>query len=57
LESSQAISIVFSGTINLGLGILLSITLKMTETIPYGQYFQTILGLLLLPVLPNVSKE
>lgn len=56
LESSQAISVLFSVAINLGLGFLLSLTLRMTETIQYGQYFQMVFGLLLLPILPNVSK-
>ena len=35
----------------------MSVCLKMVETLPYGQYFQLFLGILLLPVLPSVSKE
>ena len=47
----------FSIFINLGLGALMSICLRMAETLRYGHYFQLIYGILLLPVLPSVSKE
>ena len=50
-------SVIFSISINLGFGVLLSVALKMTETIRYGQYLQIIFGLLLLPILPSISKE
>ena len=47
----------FSVAINLGMGVLLSVVLNMTLTVHYGQYFQLFFGLLLLPVIPSVSKE
>ena len=56
-EGNKVLSVIFSVAINLGLGVLISINMSMVEVFRYGQYFQLLSGLLLLPMLPAVSKE
>lgn len=46
----------FSLLINLAFGVLLSLALFITDNLSLGQYVHLFYGLLLLPLLPNVSK-
>lgn len=46
----------FSLVINLAFGVLLSLALFITDHLSLGQYVHLFYGLLLLPLLPNVSK-
>jgi hypothetical protein len=48
--------VAFSLTINVAFGILLSLALFITDNLVLGQYLHLFYGLLLLPLLPNVSK-
>lgn len=46
----------FSLVINLAFGVLLSLALFITDNLSLGQYVHLFYGLLLIPLLPNVSK-
>jgi hypothetical protein len=55
-ESSKLLSVCFSISINIGYGVLLSLTVFMTDNLANGVYAHLIYGFLLLPLLPNASK-
>ena len=55
-ESSPIISFAFTLLLNLAFGISLDYTITITSTLEYGAFFNNLYALLILPVLPNVSK-
>ncbi len=55
-ESSIIISVIFTLLLNLSFGLCLDYTMSITSTLKYGEYLNNLYALLILPVLPNVSK-
>lgn len=55
-ESSDIVSIVFTVLLNLAFGLALDYVISITSTLKYGAYLYNLYALLILPVLPNVSK-
>jgi hypothetical protein len=56
-ESSTVISNVFTVLLNLAFGVCLDYILSMISTLKYGAFLNNLYALIILPVLPNISRR